>query len=151
MRTIETEITVPSPAEAVWQVLTDFDAYAEWNPFLVSAEGTPEVGERLEIRFAPPGRRPMTMRPTVRVAEEGRRLVWLGHLVVPGLFDGRHEFRLEPVGAGTRVVQREDFRGVLVPLMGSKLFDQTEQGFVAMNEALAERSARGHTRAEGAA
>ena len=152
MRTIETEITVAAPPGAVWGVLTDLAAYPEWNPFLVAATGRPEVGQRLEIRFAPPGRKPMTMRPTVQEAEPERRLVWLGHLLVPGLFDGRHEFLLEPTDeGGTRVVQREEFRGVLVPLLGSKLFDQTERGFRAMNEALADRSARVRARAEGAA
>src|SRR5215212_9002349 len=134
MRTIETAIDIDASPDEVWAVVTDFARYPEWNPFLVRAEGNPVVGDRLEV------------------VESGRHFAWLGHLVVPGLFDGRHEFVLEPAGSGTRFVQREQFRGILVPLLGSKLFEQTEAGFVLMNEALAERSAAGRrTRAEGAA
>jgi hypothetical protein len=152
VRTIETEIDVGAPPDDVWAVLTDFAAYPEWNPFLVEAAGRVEVGQRLSVTLAPPGRKPMTMKPRVQVVEPGRQFAWLGHLFVPGLFDGRHEFLLEArEGGGTRFVQREEFGGVLVRLLGSKLFDQTRQGFEAMNQALAERSARRGAGPEGAA
>jgi hypothetical protein len=29
----------------------------------------------------------------------GRTLRWLGHLLVPGIFDGEHYFEIEPLGA----------------------------------------------------
>ena len=47
MRDLRSEIDA-SP-EDVWQVLTDFDAYPEWNPFIRSIQGNPEVGSRLSI------------------------------------------------------------------------------------------------------
>jgi hypothetical protein len=150
VRTIETEIDVAAPPDQVWAVLTDFAAYPEWNPFLVQATGRAEVGERLTVTLAPPGRRPITMKPRVQVVEPEQQFAWLGHLLVPGLFDGRHEFRLEPRDGGTRFVQREEFGGALVRLLGSKLFDQTRQGFEAMNQALAERSAGRGAGPEGA-
>lgn len=40
-------------------MLTDFDAYPEWNPFIRSIQGNPEVGSRLSIRIEPPGAREM--------------------------------------------------------------------------------------------
>jgi hypothetical protein len=49
-----------------------------------------------------PGRRPTTFRPRVLEAEPARRLRWLGHLLVPGLFDGEHRFTIEPAGPGLR-------------------------------------------------
>ena len=61
-----------------------------------------------------PGRRPTTFRPRVLEAEPARRLRWLGHLLVPGLFDGEHRFTIEPAGPGrARVTQQETFRGLL--------------------------------------
>ena len=140
MRTIETERIVDVPPEAVWAVLTDFSAYPEWNPFIPRIEGVPREDERLRVRIEPPESRGATFRPEVQAAEPNRRLAWLGHLFVPYLFDGRHEFRLEPIDGGkrTRLVQRETFGGALVPLLLDA--DAIRRGFEAMNAALAERA-----------
>jgi hypothetical protein len=81
----------------------------------------------------------MTHRPTVLVAEPGRYLRWLGKLALPGLFAARHEFLLEPAGAGTRLRPREDFAGLLVPFLKATL-RRTEAGFDATNRALKQRA-----------
>jgi uncharacterized protein YndB with AHSA1/START domain len=33
-KTISTIVDIPVPREAVWEVLTDFAAYGEWNLFM---------------------------------------------------------------------------------------------------------------------
>jgi hypothetical protein len=82
----------------------------------------------------------MTFRPRVTEAEEGRVFEWLGRLPVPGLFDGRHRFELEPVDGGRTLLRHsERFRGVLVRFMRKSLDTQILAGFRAMNDALAER------------
>ncbi len=53
-----------------------------------------------------------------------------------GLFDGRHRFELHDPPSGCRLVQRETFTGVLVPLFARSLYDNTAGGFRAMNTAL---------------
>ena len=120
----------------MWDVLTDYDAYPEWNPFIRSVRGRPEVSAELEVRIEPPGRRAMTFKPTVLAAEPGLELRWLGRVLLPGIFDGEHSLRIEPVDEGhVRFVQSERFNGLLIPLFGRTL-EQTRQGFVQMNEAL---------------
>ncbi len=128
-----------APVERVWEILTDFSSYAEWNPFITSASGTAAVGERLRLRMHPPGGRAITFRPSVTVVEPGAVLEWLGRPGVPGLFDGRHRFELLPSGAGTRLVQRETFTGLLVRPLRRSLDTGTRAGFEAMNEALRRR------------
>ena len=90
MRARGSEIQINAPPRRVWRALTDFDAYPEWNPFIRSIQGDPEVGSRLSARIEPPGARGMTLRPTVRALEPGRELRWLGHLLIPGLADAEH-------------------------------------------------------------
>jgi hypothetical protein len=137
-RELQAEIEIQASPERVWEVLTDFDTYPRWNPFMVQAEGRPAAGERLLVRMRPPGRRrPMAFRPQVVEATPGRRLRWLGRLLVPGLFDGDHSFTIEPSAPGrTRLVQHEAFRGLLAPLLLAVLAKPTLAGFQQMNQAL---------------
>jgi hypothetical protein len=136
---IRTEIYIESPPEAVWPHLVGLAAYTDWNPFITSATGSAEVGQKLSLRMEPPGGRAMTFRPRVTAASRATRFEWLGHLVVPGLFDGRHRFELLPTGSGTRFVQSESFRGLLVRPLRRMLDGPTRHGFEAMNEALRRR------------
>jgi hypothetical protein len=81
----------------------------------------------------------MTFRPEVLEATSAHRLRWLGHLFVPGLFDGEHTFTIDPVGADrVRLTQQEEFRGLLVPVILAFIGKPTE-GFRLMNQALKTR------------
>ncbi|MGY1786360.1 SRPBCC family protein [Geodermatophilus sp. SYSU D00698] len=142
MTQLSTAIEIDAPPERVWAELTDLGAYPEWNPFIVRAEGDVAPGARLSLRMQPVGGRAMGFRPRLLEVAPARELRWLGRLGVPGLFDGEHVFRLEPVGPGTRLVQEETFRGVLVPLLARSLRRGTLPAFEAMNRALKERAER---------
>jgi hypothetical protein len=138
---LRTQVDVDATPERVWQVLTDFAAYPQWNPFMVRAEGDARRGARLTLRMQPAGGRAITFRPTVLEATPGHRLRWLGHLLVNGIFDGEHSFTIEPLGEGrVRLVQQEDFRGLLVPLMARSLDRRTLPAFEQMNQALKRRA-----------
>jgi hypothetical protein len=138
---LQAEVEVQASAERVWEVLTDFAAYPEWNPFIVKASGEPVPGTRLELHMRLAGRRPTTLRPEVLDADPGRTLRWLGRLLVPGLFDGEHRFTIQPIGPGrVRVTQHEEFRGVLTPLVLAMIAKSTLESFHRMNDALKARA-----------
>lgn len=137
MKSLDTEIMIAAPPQTIWNVLMAFDAYADWNPFIQQASGTLTVGSQLNVFIAPPGGKAMTFKPTVTKVTQGKEFRWLGRLLIPGLFDGEHIFELHPVDAQTtRFVQRENFRGLLVPFLWKSLDTNTRRGFEAMNEAL---------------
>jgi hypothetical protein len=146
MRTLEHTIDIDAPAFTTWAVVSDFAAYPEWNPFLVAAAGELQPGATLAVTFKAGTRKPVKMTPKVVEAEPGRVLRWKGSLPIPRLFEGQHELRVEPVdGTHSRFVQRETFRGILVPFLGRLLRD-TSSSFEAMNQALksrAEEASRG--------
>ena len=140
MREIDTEIVIDAAPERVWEILTEFESFPDWNPFMRRIEGEPEAGSKLEVELEPPDGKAMTFKPTVLVSEANRELRWLGRLLLPRIFDGEHVLELSPIeGGGTRFAHREEFRGLLVPLLG-KTLERTERGFRAMNEALKERA-----------
>jgi hypothetical protein len=72
--------------------------------------------------------------------DHNRAFEWLGRLVMPLLFDGRHRFELVPNGDGTRLIHTEHFTGLLVPLLKKSLDTKTVAGFEAMNTALKARA-----------
>ncbi len=144
MREIRAEIEIDAAPERVWQVLTDFAAYPEWNSFITSVAGEARVGAQLAIRIEPVGGRAMTFKPRVLRCEGPRELRWLGRLLLPRIFDGEHIFELNEVdGGGTHLVQREEFRGALVWPLLRMVGGGSEKGFVAMNEALKARAEAG--------
>jgi len=139
MRIVSKSIEIRAPSARVWRVLTDFVAYPEWNPFMLSVSGALVVGKKLTVQIKPPGGKEMAFKPTLVAIEPDKELRWLGRLVLPGIFDGEHRFELTARNGVTRFEQSERFSGILVGMLGST-FEKTERGFAAMNEALKQRA-----------
>ena len=128
---ISTSIEIEAPAEAVWAQLADTAAYPDWNPFIRSFEGELVEGGKVSARIEPPGGRGMSFKPKLLAVEPGRELRWIGHVLIPGLFDGEHHFVIEPLGEGrSRLTQSESFSGLLVRALAGTL-GAAEQGFRA--------------------
>ncbi len=137
MHEIRTEIEIAAKPEQVWSLLIDFNAYPQWNPFIRSLAGVVKNGERLTAFIQPSGTKGMTFRPTVLAALPNQELRWLGHLLLPGIFDGEHYFQIESIEQNrVRFIQGEKFSGLLVGLLKAKLDGETKSSFIAMNQAL---------------
>ena len=141
MRELRTEINIDAPVQKVWKILTDFKSYPNWNPFIVSVEGNIQVGSVFKVLLHPPESKPMTFKPTCLSMEQNKEFSWLGKLFFPGIFDGKHIFELSEISATkTKLVQREEFSGLLVPLLWKQLDNHTRKGFDLMNEKLKEEA-----------
>jgi hypothetical protein len=96
VRELRAEIDIDATPDRVWEVLTDFPAYPEWNPFITSIAAGPNPVQRWKCgsrrRGPKPGRK-----PRVLVAEPKRELRWLGRVLTAGIFDGEHSLRIEPM------------------------------------------------------
>ena len=133
---IDTSIQIPATPETIWNVLTDFESYGEWNPFIQSIEGIPAKGEQLIATIDG-----MKMKPTLLDVTTNKKLEWLGSLLFKGIFDGQHCFELIDNEDGTTTFNHsEQFNGILVGLLKSKLDNEIKSGFEAMNEALKRRT-----------
>ena len=140
MNEIRTSAEIDAPPAAVWAALTDFAAYPEWNPFM-RVEGRPNLGARLVAEIRPPGMRASTLRPRVVRVERDRELRWVGHLFVPGVFDGEHRFELAALDDGrTRLTHAETFGGALAGALLRRYGGAIERGFREMNAALKARA-----------
>lgn len=136
---IRTQILIKSSPDKVWAILTDFEKYPNWNPFIVYVAGELREGRKLKIRIHPPDLKPSAFSPKVLIVDRVKRIVWQGRLLLPRVFDGKHMFELIDNGNGTTTfVQREIFRGILVGLFKKKLNTNTKKGFEEMNKKLKE-------------
>ncbi|HTA39818.1 MAG TPA: SRPBCC domain-containing protein [Candidatus Acidoferrales bacterium] len=142
-----TQIAIDAPPERVWSAFTDFDSYPQWSRFIKSISGELHAGGRLTVRLGPADSDGLTFKPRVTDYREGSVLEWLGHLVIPGIFDGRHRFELSSTGDGkTLFTQSETFGGITIPFVTSSLAGMT-RSFDAFNASLKARS-EGRPRSE---
>jgi hypothetical protein len=134
---IKTEIIINATPDKVWTILTDFDNYPNWNPFIKSIKGNVAVGRIIIARMEPPGANGMTFKPKVLVFETNKEFRWIGHLLFPGLFDGEHKFELiDNTNGTTTFSQSEKFNGILVALFKKMIEVNTVNGFNQMNQKL---------------
>jgi hypothetical protein len=140
MHHIEVRTDIAAPAEQVWQVLTDFARYPEWNPFVRELTGEVAPGRAIEVKLALGGGKPMPISPVVVRFDAPVELRWRGKLLVPGIFDGEHSFAVEAIDSRrSRLIHAEQFSGILIPVFRRFAGQQTERAFEAMNLALKAR------------
>src|SRR2546422_9431713 len=98
MLDLRTEVEIDAPVERVWEILTDFERFPEWNRFIRRIHGKMQVGSRLDVLIGATGTRPMRFRPTGRAVIPNRELRWLARAGLPRLFAAEHSFHIEPPG-----------------------------------------------------
>ena len=139
MKELYTEIEINASPAKVWKILTDFEKYPEWNPFILYLRGKPEPGTKFEVSLRNPGSKPITFHPKWLIVNKNEELRWLGVLFIAGLFDGEHVFELKELSPGkTLFIQKEKFKGLLVPFLWRDLNLKTRKGFEQMNQKLKE-------------
>ena len=152
MKILETEIIIDSNIEHVWDVLTDFEKYPEWNPFLTQVKGALKPLETLTVTAHPSSSVARTFFPQMVSVEDGVEFSWLGQFHYPKLLDGHHIFRLEKIDENrTRFVHNENFKGFLLFAHLLLRWKHTELGFNEMNEALKRRCEEQAKQVEGVA
>lgn len=140
MKEVHTQIEINASPERVWKIVTDFERYNQWNPFINRVIGQAKEGSRIEIHIETPGGKNRKYGPTVTRVEEGRELRWLGK---SWLLNGEHIFTIEQLQPGrVRFVHREVFDGLLTSIFGKSLDTDIKQGFEEMNKALKDRAER---------
>lgn len=132
-------IVIQAAPEAIWQVLTDASAYPQWNTTVTRVDGTIALGQKVTVHAkVAPGR---AFPVKVVAMEAPRRMVWSGGMPL-GLFKGERVFALEPkAGGGVEFTMREDYSGLLAPLITKSIPDLQPafDEFAACLKARAER------------
>ncbi len=99
------EAVFDASPEQVWAVITDFESYETWNPWILRANGPVEVGERvdIEVRLGDDTR---TMWHRVVELTPPRRFCWRDGGATTAFVTGLRCRELSPAdGGGTRLLQ----------------------------------------------
>jgi len=102
------EIEIAAGQQVVWDLLTDFERWPEWQPNIRSISISGEVAEGSVFRWKPG---PTTITSTIRHVDPPREIAWTGKTF--GI-SAVHVWRLEPAGAGTSVSTEESWAGIMV-------------------------------------
>lgn len=110
MITIATHIDIAATPDSVWKVLTDYPAYADWNPYIVRIIGTYGDAQIIVHAAARPDAPPL-VQTIDAVSADFPELVWAGGLDDRRQFAGDHRFRVIEIATGTRFDHFEHFTG----------------------------------------
>ena len=134
------EIDIAAPAEVVWEVLTDFDRWPQWNPEVKSMSWDGPVAPGSVFRWkAGPG----TIVSTLEEVDRPRYVRWRGRTMS---IAASHEWRFEDRDGGTHVETNESFSGGLARLLRRTLQKQLDR---ALEEGLEHLKREAERRAGG--
>lgn len=141
MKEFVTTAAISASPDTVWSILTDGDAYPEWNPEIIGIDGRLASGARVVARVRLGDGAVRNVRQRVTVFAPRRRMEWVGGLPL-GLFVGRRTFTVEPTPGGTAFRMHLQMSGLLSPLILKSVGDRQPE-IDRFSEALKRRSERG--------
>ncbi|MDD3246469.1 MAG: SRPBCC domain-containing protein [Methanosarcina sp.] len=143
---ISTEIEIFASVDRIWQILMDFAAYPNWNPYIKEISGEAKVGSKIKVHMKPEWeKKGVIIHPRIIRLEPGKELTWKGSFFFPGLLDGEHSLILEEIsGRKVRFIQKEIFNGIAIPIISTSwsIEKGTVRSFGDMNNALKKRAER---------
>jgi hypothetical protein len=138
MDCILTEIQIQAPLLFIWQVLTDFHAYSEWNPFMVDVQATFQVGEAIEFMQTIPEGSTTKIKATFTEIEPGTSFRWRYCSKLSFLLMIEQYVTLETTHeTSTRLIHGQTHSGLSVSFLNYlDYFEKPLEGYIAMNQAL---------------
>ncbi|RHW22800.1 SRPBCC domain-containing protein [Nocardioides immobilis] len=123
MAIYRTTFAVEASSDRVWEVISDFDSWSEWNPSVPSIKGDLKVGNTCAVKLVMPGRPSVNVKVRLTAVDPGRRLAWHGNIAHDRFFAGDRSLDIEPQADGTVLVTHTEvvtgaFFPVFKALMG---------------------------------
>ncbi|GAA5062587.1 SRPBCC domain-containing protein [Nocardia callitridis] len=137
---IDANVEIAAPAELVWEVITDFARYGEWNSFVPECSSSLRPGDPIDMRVRLAGgvRR---QREFVRAHEPGTRFSYSMKPVPLGTLHSLREHTVTSIDAGhARYTSHFEIAGWLNPVVSALLGSSLRRGFGAMTEDIKRRA-----------
>jgi uncharacterized protein YndB with AHSA1/START domain len=131
------EIHIQAPAERVWALISDIDAWSWWQPDIGYARLVGPLAPGSTFKWKSRG---TAVSSTLEEVDPPRRLGWTGRAMGA---KARHVWILEPQGNGVTVKTQESFEGIVVVLLKKtmpRLLDDSLKTWLARRKEAAEES-----------
>ncbi len=138
MREISTEIEISAPITDVWNILSNIDQWAEWSPIINRSSGDVSVGSTLSITMMSKeaGKDGPKYNPVITILDKPESFRWRAKMIAEFIFTNEKVLRLEETNTGTRLIHKERFSGMFVPLFWTSVENEVPSMLNLMNEAL---------------
>jgi hypothetical protein len=120
MKAYEASAVINADPQTIWTVLTDAGSYPKWDSGVVRVEGRIAPGEKLKVVSEANPKRAFAVRVTEFIPAQ--RMTWSGGMPL-GLFKGVRTFTLQPEATGTSFHMREEYTGLMVPMIWKSMPD----------------------------
>lgn len=135
---IRTEINIAAPPEKVWAVLLDINSWHDWSPIINHSSGDAVLGSTLSITMI--GEKEYQdgpeYNPIITQLDAPNYFHWQAVMMARFVMANDKVFELEATPTGTRLVHKELFKGMIVPIFCNKFDENIPPMLNAMNEAL---------------
>lgn len=137
MREVRTEIDINAPKAKVWDILINFDKWAEWNPIVNKAGGSAAMGEALTMTMAgEDGSDAQSYSPVITQFNAPNSFRWNAKMGAAFLFSNDKIVELTETDSGTHLVHSETFSGLMATMMWGKMKEGVPPMLNSMNGAL---------------
>ncbi|GAB11641.1 hypothetical protein GOARA_082_00280 [Gordonia araii NBRC 100433] len=134
---LEHSVEIAAPAATVWAVLTDFDNYGQWNPFVPRASSRLEPGAPIDMDVALRGGKLRRQREFINRVDPGRAFSYSMKPAPLGLLRSVREQSVTPSGPGTcHYASHFQIDGPLSPVVSALLGKDLRRGFDEMAASL---------------
>jgi hypothetical protein len=115
--------TINAAPTTVWALLGNGSTWTEWNPTIISFDGTIALGKKVKLVTTVNPKRAFSLK--VDELDAPRRMVWSDGMPL-GLFTGARTYTLAPLdGDRTEFTMEEVYTGLLAPLITRSIPDLT--------------------------
>ena len=134
MPTCNHTIQINASIQRVWQVLTDFEDYPNWNPLIGSIRGEVKENQWVMAYFTP---LKLYVPVKIEAYQAHQTIVWKARLPHAYLMQGKHYYKLRPINEQlTELEHGEIFSGLLSKLFPAFLLSKIQDAYQYHNQKL---------------
>ncbi|WP_228003001.1 SRPBCC domain-containing protein [Nocardia australiensis] len=138
---VDATVDIDAPVDLVWQVITDFSHYGEWNPFVTECRSTLVPGKPIDMLVQVSGSTPRRQREWIRSHTPGHEL---SYAMKPVPLGALHSLRSHTVtaldGDRTRYESHFELAGWFQPVVSTILGKNLQRGFTGMTAGIRTRA-----------
>lgn len=139
MVTIYTDIEIQASIRRIWEVITDFDNYYKWNPFIKKIEGKLSLGQSLtlHVKSNQKGKLKSYKNIIINSLKPEQELIWQWKILLKTLCFEEHCFHLTPIDDNkTLFVNRDEMTGIIPFFQKRMIIRNSTNTFIEINQAL---------------